>query len=176
MSLQAIKYQNGHLAILDQLQLPYVEKYFTVHTSEDGWHAIKEMRVRGAPAIAIVAALALASELTALVASKQLPSKAEDTQRFIAGKLNYLLSSRPTAVNLGDAARKLEAVVSDSVGKPDATSFSVASSYIRSAEGMLAKDVEDNQMIGKYGADWIVANALTAPHSKATVLTHCNTG
>lgn len=176
MSLQAIKYESGNLAILDQLQLPYVEKYLTIQTSEDGWHAIKEMRVRGAPAIAIVAALALASELHILITRKQLPSEAEDTRALITGKLGYLVSSRPTAVNLGDAARKLEAVVANSVGKPESTSLGVASSYIESAEGMLAKDVEDNKMIGKYGADWIMANAISTPESKATVLTHCNTG
>ncbi|PLB47004.1 putative translation initiation factor [Aspergillus steynii IBT 23096] len=176
MSLQAIKYHDGNLAILDQLQLPYVEKYLTIHTSEDGWHAIKEMRVRGAPAIAIVAALALASELSALMTSSQLPSETEGTRELISGRLHYLVSSRPTAVNLSDAARKLEAVVADSVEKPDSTSYSVASSYIKSAEEMLAKDLEDNRMIGKYGADWIMENAITTLESKATVLTHCNTG
>jgi methylthioribose-1-phosphate isomerase len=63
MVLEAIKYQRGSLKILDQLKLPHVEVYDNVESSKDAWHAIQEMRVRGAPAIAIVAALALAVEL-----------------------------------------------------------------------------------------------------------------
>ncbi|KAA8652285.1 hypothetical protein EYZ11_009613 [Aspergillus tanneri] len=176
MSLQAIKYTNGSLAILDQLQLPYVERYFTIQTCEEGWHAIKEMRVRGAPAIAIVAALSLASELNNLITNNKLPSQAPDTRALITEKLRYLVESRPTAVNLSDAARKLEAVVTEHAQEVGSTGHSVASSYIRAAEHMLAKDVDDNMKIGQHGSDWIAANAIAIPGSKATVLTHCNTG
>lgn len=176
MTLQAIKYSGGKLAIIDQLQLPHVEKYVTIHTSEEGWHAIKEMRVRGAPAIAIVAALALASELTTLIARNQLSSNAIETQTFITEKLHYLVSSRPTAVNLSDAAGKLETIVAESVKMPESTGHAVATAFIQAAEAMLAKDVEDNRMIGEYGAKWISENALSKNFTKATVLTHCNTG
>ncbi|KAI6974383.1 hypothetical protein KC329_g11928, partial [Hortaea werneckii] len=63
MVLQAVKYKPGSLEILNQLKLPHQEEYDAVRSAEDGWHAIKEMRTRGAPAIAIVAALSLAVEL-----------------------------------------------------------------------------------------------------------------
>ena len=67
MSLQAIKYANNQLQIIDQLQLPFVTEYIPIRSAQDGWHAIKEMRVRGAPAIAIVAILSLAVELSCLL-------------------------------------------------------------------------------------------------------------
>ncbi|GKZ51989.1 S-methyl-5-thioribose-1-phosphate isomerase, partial [Aspergillus brasiliensis] len=132
------------------------------------------MRVRGAPAIAIVAALALASELHGLMACDEISSEAEDVQAFIMEKLDYLVSSRPTAVNLADAARKLRAVANDHTQRPDSTGRSVATALIKAAEEMLVKDIEDNKNIGKHGAEWIMANAGGKP--TATVLTHCNTG
>jgi methylthioribose-1-phosphate isomerase len=79
-SLQAIRYQRGKLEVLDQLRLPHEFVYDDVTTCEEAFDCIKAMRVRGmlsmipfqglkrlihtgAPAIAIVAALALAVEL-----------------------------------------------------------------------------------------------------------------
>lgn len=64
-TLEAIKYSRGHLAVLDQLRLPHEHHYDDVATCEEAFDCIKAMRVRGAPAIAIVAALALAVELGA---------------------------------------------------------------------------------------------------------------
>ncbi|KAE8348136.1 Methylthioribose-1-phosphate isomerase [Aspergillus coremiiformis] len=175
MTLQAIQYSEGNLAIIDQLQLPHVEKYIPIQTSEEGWHAIKEMRVRGAPAIAIVAALALASELSTLMDCNKLSPSADDTRTFIIEKLHFLVSSRPTAVNLSDAAGKLQTIVEESVKFPQSTGRSVAFAFIKAAEAMLEKDVEDNKKIGKYGAMWISENTLSN-NSRARVLTHCNTG
>lgn len=174
--LQAIRYSHGKLAIIDQLQLPYVEKFITIRTSEDAWHAIKEMRVRGAPAIAIVAALALASELNTLIIHDKLSSRAEEVKLFIREKLDYLVSSRPTAVNLSDAARKLESTISGHADTPGATGRTVAEAYIRAAEEMMTKDLDDNMKIGQNGAEWIIKHALARHKSTATVLTHCNTG
>ena len=45
MSLEAIKYSNGHLEILDQLLLPHESKYIAVNNTEDGWNVIKNMQV-----------------------------------------------------------------------------------------------------------------------------------
>ena len=176
MTLQAIKYVDGDLTIIDQLQLPYVEKYIPIRTAEEGWHAIREMRVRGAPAIAIVATLALASELQKIIASKRLSDVAEEVRVFIVEKLRYLVTSRPTAVNLSDAARKLEAVVNEHADKAGSTGHGIAAAFIQAAENMMVKDVEDNKKIGQNGAEWIVSNALSSRDSKVAILTHCNTG
>ncbi|KAL3456831.1 Methylthioribose-1-phosphate isomerase [Aspergillus heterothallicus] len=176
MVLEAIRYVDGKLSIIDQLQLPFVERYFEIRTSEEAWQAIKNMQVRGAPAIAIVAALSLASELQGLVSAQKLPLAAEEAGTFIIERLDYLVSSRPTAVNLSDAARKLQAIVSETSKNDGSTAADVANSFIQAAEAMLAKDVEDNTRIGDNGARWILANALSPQNSAATVLTHCNTG
>lgn len=174
--LQAIKYRRGHLEILDQLQLPFVERYVPIRSAEDGWHAIKDMKVRGAPAIAIMAMLALSSELHALDAEGRIPEAPEESRQYIAKQLDYLVTSRPTAVNLSDAARKLEALVATQAKQPGATGQSVATAFIQAAEDMLGKDLDDNQRIGHNGAEWIMAHATKPETQGVAVLTHCNTG
>lgn len=176
MTLQAIRYVDGDLTIIDQLKLPFVEEYIPIRTAEEGWHAIKEMRVRGAPAIAIVAALALASELHQLTTNKKLSAVAEEVRVFIVEKLHYLVTSRPTAVNLSDAAYKLEALVTERANTAGSAGHDIATVFIRAAENMMVKDVEDNKRIGQNGAQWILANALKSGASKTSILTHCNTG
>lgn len=174
--LQAIKYNQGTLEILDQLQLPFVSKYIPIQNSEDGWEAIKTMKVRGAPAIAIVAMLALSAELFALDKAGKIPNSSAETKEYISKKLAYLLTSRPTAVNLSDAARKLEALVTEQANKAESSGKDVVDVFIRASEEMLVKDLQDNQQIGHNGAEWIVANAAKSDSSNVTVLTHCNTG
>lgn len=176
MVLEAIKYQRGSLKILDQLKLPHVEVYDNVESSKDAWHAIQEMRVRGAPAIAIVAALALAVELHIIRADGKLSDSAEEVRVFIIEKLNYLVSSRPTAVNLADAVKKLGRTV-ETESKQNTTGNHVAEVYMKAAEKMLVDDVQDNEDIGTYGAEWILKNTETGKRGgKVSVLTHCNTG
>ena len=170
--LQAIKYARGQLEILDQLKLPHAEEYDHIYSSTDAWHAIKEMRTRGAPAIAIVAALALAVELE----NMKLSSIAEEVKVFIDEKLKYLITSRPTAVNLADAARKLSKVVDAAATKADASGSDVKNAYIEAAEQMLVADVQDNEAIGRHGAEWILKNTEAGQKGQVSVLTHCNTG
>ncbi|KAG5872471.1 hypothetical protein JTB14_010609 [Gonioctena quinquepunctata] len=102
MSLRAIKYENNSLEILNQLLLPAQSKYILVKGVEDGWKVINKMQVRGAPAIAIVGCLSLAVEIR----NEKYESKKQMRQE-IEGKLNYLVSSRPTAVNMKIAAEDL---------------------------------------------------------------------
>lgn len=172
MVLQAIKYSRGQLEILDQLKLPHAEEYDHIYSSTDAWHAIKEMRTRGAPAIAIVAALALAVELS----NMKLSSVAEEVQVFITEKLDYLVTSRPTAVNLADAAGKLKNITVSAAAKEGATGESVREAYVQAAEQMLIDDVSDNENIGKHGAEWIMKNSPASKNGPVSMLTHCNTG
>jgi methylthioribose-1-phosphate isomerase len=174
MVLQAIQYTRGLLKTLDQLLLPHIERYDVVSNSNGAWHAIKEMRVRGAPAIAIVAALGLAVEISALETDKKLSGVAEEVKTFIFEKLDYLLTSRPTAVNLADAAGKLKKVVDTAAAKEGTSGQKVATAYIIAAEQMLVDDVQDNENIGRQGAEWIIKHHKNA--EKVSVLTHCNTG
>ncbi|KAH3915996.1 methylthioribose-1-phosphate isomerase [Parastagonospora nodorum] len=172
MVLQAIKYTRGQLEILDQLKLPHAEEYDHIYSSTDAWHAIKEMRTRGAPAIAIVAALSLAVELT----NMKLSSIAEEVQVFITEKLEYLVTSRPTAVNLADAAGKLKKITDEAAAREGTSGESVREAYVQAAEQMLIDDVSDNKNIGKHGAEWIVKNSEAGKKGPVSMMTHCNTG
>lgn len=176
--LQAIRYEKGQLEILDQLQLPFVERYIPIRSAEDGWYAIKDMKVRGAPAIAIVAMLALASELHSLVVKGEISQAPQEASEYIVKQLAYLVTSRPTAVNLSDAAGKLKALVTNHASQSGAAGQEVAAAFIQAAENMQVADLEDNQRIGHNGAEWIVAAAKKSGSdaTRVAVLTHCNTG
>lgn len=88
--MQNIKYKNGRLYLLDQTLLPNEEKYIEPKTKEDYYYAIKKLQVRGAPAIGIFAAYAMA-----LIDGDKKELK------------ECLDSSRPTAVNLSWATTRM---------------------------------------------------------------------
>ncbi|KAI8910825.1 hypothetical protein EDD86DRAFT_189526 [Gorgonomyces haynaldii] len=171
-TLEAIKYTRGNLEILDQLLLPYVSQYEAVKNAQEGHHVIKTMKVRGAPAIAIVAALSLAVELHSETKhSAHSPFKTgNDALSFIEQRLEFLKTSRPTAVNLFEASGRLLKLSQELAKTGDASK--VVGGYIEAAEAMLVQDIEDNKAIGKWGSEYIVQNS----QGPIRVLTHCNTG
>ena len=179
MVLQAIKYSRGKLEILDQLRLPHQEVFVNIQTVQDAWDAIHSMQVRGAPAIAIVAALSIAVCLSRSNEKGARPERLGPNMTgagLIIHNLRFLLTSRPTAVNLGDAVKKLEKVV-DTARVKCATDFDISEAYIQAAEQMLVDDVQDNENIGRFGADWILRHSnLVPPAGRISVITHCNTG
>lgn len=174
MSLEAIRYddKNHTLTILDQLRLPHESEYVTINNSDDGWKAIKDMVVRGAPAIAIVAILSLAVELVhgGKVSRDQSVS---DVASHISQRLDYLNTSRPTAVNLSDAVGSFKTLV----GTQSESAGQLIDAYLAAAHKMLVDDVQDNKNIGKYGLEWIKKNVPQAAEGKKiSALTICNTG
>ena len=179
MVLQAIKYSRGKLEILDQLRLPHEEVFVNIQTVQDAWDAIHSMQVRGAPAIAIVAALSIAVCLSRSNEKGARPERLGPNMTgagLIIHNLRFLLTSRPTAVNLGDAVKKLEKVV-DTAQVKCATDFDINEVYIQAAEQMLVDDVQDNENIGRFGADWVLRHSnLVPPAGRISVITHCNTG
>lgn len=184
MALEAIKYRDGKLDILDQLLLPAKSQYISIEGVEDGWKAINLMQVRGAPAIAIVGCLSLAVEL--------LRDKFTDKKilrQEIEGKLNYLISARPTAVNMKAAAENLISLVNNLDADSSINIDTMKSRFISAIEKMLDDDINDNKSIGHYGALSILnqSNINAAPaggdstnnndcKNKVKILTHCNTG
>ncbi|KAK1728214.1 hypothetical protein CaCOL14_010287 [Colletotrichum acutatum] len=168
--LQAVKYTRGRLEVLDQLRLPHEFHYDEVSTSEEAFDCIKSMRVRGAPAIAIVAALAHAVELHNGSCTASSP---QDTVTHIDSRLDYLKESRPTAVDLTNAINQLKARIRSA---PQDDSKTVIAAYIEEAEKILQKDLQTNLSIGDHGAQWLREVADASPDSKISVLTHCNTG
>jgi methylthioribose-1-phosphate isomerase len=183
-TLEAIKYSGGgSFRILDQLALPHETKYIKVSPScsylivkiegcEDGFNAIKSMTVRGAPAIAIVAALSVAVDL---YNQRRTRFHTPDAMvAWIIDNLNWLEESRPTAVNLSDACRKLATVVRTELNEPGCIIDDIENAYTNAAKKMLIDDVNDNRAIGDHGAKWLITQNPSLPKFK--VLTHCNTG
>ena len=125
--------------------------------------------MRGAPAIAIVAALALAVEL-----HKRDFSSVEELQTFVEQSLAHLRTSRPTAVNLFEAAERLETLLHRHAKHSGADAAGIKAALLAEIEAMMAADVSDNRAIGMYGAAAILTG-LPA-EAKVRVLTHCNTG
>uniref|UniRef100_A0A803M8P3 Methylthioribose-1-phosphate isomerase n=1 Tax=Chenopodium quinoa TaxID=63459 RepID=A0A803M8P3_CHEQI len=166
-ALQSICYKRGSLQLLDQRKLPLETVYLDIKNASDGWFAIKEMVVRGAPAIAIAAALSLAVEAVNL----------EKFQGMLMMLLHFLLRNwniyRPTAVNLSDAATKLKEIIVKAASTCSEANV-VFQAYIEAAEIMLEDDVASNKAIGSYGASCFESQLKDA--KKISILTHCNTG
>ncbi|RFU36079.1 hypothetical protein B7463_g235, partial [Scytalidium lignicola] len=202
--LQAIKYVRGKLEVLDQLRLPHEFVYDNVTSCEEAFDCIKSMRVRGAPAIAIVAALALAVELAD---QKDGANSKEDVVTYVNSRLDFLIGSRPTAVDLSNAIKLLKRTVqsaslASTTSDANFASAEIRNAYIEAAEKILEDDLTTNLAIGRYGAEYLrrqqapVVNPIeaadelrfftTSPpgtqgapdrtYRKLSVLTHCNTG
>jgi len=198
-TLLSLKYSraDSSLEVLDQLEVPHRTVYIPVPDCEAAWSVIRKMQVRGAPLIAIVAALGLAVE-----AARRLPGggdeaktmsacSVQDTCTFLLERMQYLRTSRPTAVNLFKCTDELSAMITKVAAEQGATSVAVLRAYIAAAEAMLDADVAANRAIGRFGAEAILTSvrqkrraAGTAAGTAAedevddlvTVMTICNTG
>ncbi|CAJ0755628.1 11548_t:CDS:2, partial [Entrophospora sp. SA101] len=186
-SLSAIVYTRSPptLKILNQLLLPHRTLYENVKSVKQGYEQIKQMKVRGAPAIAIVAALSLAIDLQLCYICvnnnrggdnnnkeelKSIYEKAIKTLEspqsllnYIKESLDYLKTSRPTAVNLFNTANILLDLSENLVAKAKGNNnndnvLSIIEGVVDEAESMLKRDVEDNKNIGRFGAEFILNN------------------
>lgn len=178
MVLEAIRYQRGSLQLLEQRRLPQDTEWVQVCTAKDGWQAIRDMTVRGAPAIGISAALSLAVELSGGGSGTQF-SSAKEAVDFIGDRLDLLATSRPTAVNLFEAVNRLKRVADEASNEDGAEGETVAEAVITAAELMLEEDVAANRRMGRFGAEALLKAAQDrgrASNGKLRVLTHCNTG
>ena len=181
-TLEAIKYKRGELKLLNQIILPQQFVYDDITTCEECFDAIKSMRVRGAPAIAVAAALSLAVE-----ASRKLEagafSSASDAAAWVDERMAMLEKSRPTAVNLHNARVDFNALYGTQQAWPSAGSYLEA--VIALAERMLQKDADDNLAISNNGADYIEQTVIPRlpaaageekKKKKICMLSHCNAG
>ena len=153
---QAIRWLDSHLQLLDQRLLPREVSYIACHDADSVAEAIRSMVVRGAPAIGITAAYAVA--LSARAHYARAPG---DWRGGVTADLAMLRETRPTAVNLMWALDVMGAACADIVADPYAALLAVA---IRLHE----EDLAANRAMGDFGA------ALIAPGSG--VMTHCNAG
>lgn len=155
-----ITWSRGRLRLIDQTQLPNKLVYEWCDTVEQVWDAIKQLKVRGAPAIGVAAGYGV------LVALRKFTPKDSDE---LVGKVDeaaaYLASSRPTAVNLTWALERMQAVAHD---MKDQTPNRIMAALKKEAVEIHDEDRKLCEQLGKHGAKLI--------RSGSTVLTHCNAG
>lgn len=142
----------GHLELLDQRLLPAEEHWIPVRTPDATSSAIRDMVVRGAPAIGLTAAYGI------VLGAQELGSEASAPAMEHA--LNKLAASRPTAVNLHWAIERMREVL-------DGQHDNVIEALFDEATRIRDDDIAANRRMGELGAPLLPAGA---------VLTHCNTG
>lgn len=148
------------LAIIDQTKLPSKMEMIYLTKQEDIWDAIYLLKVRGAPAIGVAAAIGI------YLAAKDI--KADSYEDFLAQfrkAKDYLDSSRPTAVNLSWALKRQEKVVLDHAGEPIED---IVKALHDEAVKIREEDIAVCRAIGEYG--------LTLIKDGDGLLTHCNAG
>ncbi|CAM9154564.1 unnamed protein product, partial [Chrysoparadoxa australica] len=169
--LEALKYSNGKLTVLDQLKLPLATEWIQVKGTNDAWDVIKKMQVRGAPLIAMIAMLSLAIQARSAEQAGTLPRSSTEAKAWVQEQLDYLCTSRPTAVNLFNAAEEMMLTV-QGLGD-DRNGADVVQAVSKAAEAMLQQDIDANRRMGKFGVEAIKKDC---GDKKVHVLTHCNTG
>ncbi|WP_368292744.1 S-methyl-5-thioribose-1-phosphate isomerase [Dehalobacter sp. TBBPA1] len=158
--MKALQWQGDHLLILDQTKLPFVEQYREIHSYKEMAEAIKNMEVRGAPAIGAAAAYGFA------LGAAEYRGSGEDFKDYMDEVRAVLEGTRPTAVNLFWALRKMEDKFREFLNMNDIGNIRAA--LINEANEIAEDDRRMNKRIGEYG------NTLIP--EKANILTHCNTG
>lgn len=173
-ALEAIKFDKDaiKLEILDQLCIPYQTKYVRINGIEDAYQAIKKMQVRGAPAIAIVGAFAVLVE--ALEAIKQ--KRGLYLTEFLK-LIEYLITSRPTAVNLSKACNEIMEMISNRFDTKQQISLDVFNDIKNYAISLYEDDLKNNYSIGENGVNYI-KKTLRDENFKGpfSIITICNTG
>lgn len=101
--LSPVWFENDKLIILDQTRLPGAEIYLEIETKEEIWEAIRQLQVRGAPAIGVAAAYGLYVSIRSLKCDGF-----DDFLRQFTEIREYIASARPTAVNLSWALNRME--------------------------------------------------------------------
>jgi methylthioribose-1-phosphate isomerase len=159
--LSPLAWRGDHLALLDQTRLPREEVWLRCAAPEAVADAIRRLAVRGAPAIGVAAAYALALGMAGVGAA------APAAQRARFESVSALLAAtRPTAVNLGWALARGRRVLERSLAA--GAGEEVPRALLAWARALHAADVATNRRIGEHGAALFVGGDR--------VLTHCNTG
>ncbi len=154
------------IRLLDQTLLPGEERYLRLETVEAVAEAISSLRVRGAPAIGITAALGLAMGSRHRIERRVGKGEPEGLEWGFQEDLELLLSTRPTAVNLPWALDRLARVFAETTSEGDE---SQVEALTREANAIAREDQEMCRLIGEHGVELI-------PEEGAGVLTHCNAG
>lgn len=158
MSLfKPLSWKRDHLELLDQRALPHQIRYVDCKSVSDVAEAIRNMTVRGAPAIGVASAFGM----YLAAKSDSYPRLLKELEEGAA----LLISTRPTAVNLRWGVERMLRKVRSCDGKD---CKAVKDLLLKEAEDIHKEDIEMNFRIGRFGADLLPQDA--------TILTHCNAG
>jgi methylthioribose-1-phosphate isomerase len=158
--IQTLEWTSHGVVFIDQTKLPTEEVYVTCTTHQQVADAIRNMIVRGAPAIGVAAAMGIALGVK--------NSKAEnvaDLKKEFIEICKALSLTRPTAVNLFWAIGRMQEKFERLRTLPIAE---IKQALIEESQRMHAEDIAANQAMGRHGA--------TLMPSSGGVLTHCNAG
>ncbi len=158
--VKTIYWENGKSMVLDQVRLPHEVEYIACEDHACICRCIKDMHIRGAPAIGIATAMGIALGARNLQAS----NGAELVQR-LEQVYSDLLATRPTAVNIRWAVERIRGFLA---GKEGMSPDDIRQALTDEAQRILDEDIEVNRSIGRWGEKFIKEGAR--------VLTHCNAG
>jgi methylthioribose-1-phosphate isomerase len=159
--IKTIEWQDTYSKMVDQTILPKKFEYVQITGGQQMYDAIKTMIVRGAPAIGVAGAHGVV--LYAQELEKENLSRDEFVKELLK-RADYLITSRPTAVNLRWAVEKQKDLIKNSTSDIKGIVEELKQNGIR----LENEDIEINKKIGDYGAEVVPKGA--------TILTHCNAG
>lgn len=157
-SFETLRWRDGKLELIDQRLLPGEVCYVACDSAQAVANAIRNMTVRGAPAIGCAAAYGIGLEAKRV-------SKGEQFDASLQLAFRTLAESRPTAVNLFWSLERMRRKWDENRGAPSAR---IADALLQEAHSIRDEDVRLNRRMGEHGA------ALLADGMR--VLTHCNAG
>ncbi|HET7442286.1 MAG TPA: S-methyl-5-thioribose-1-phosphate isomerase [Terriglobales bacterium] len=158
--IQTVEWTDAGVRFIDQTRLPTEEVYVTCTTYQEVADAIRNMVVRGAPAIGVAAAMGIAIGVKNSSANSVSELKPEFERICEAmGK------TRPTAVNLFWAIQRMREKLGELSNPPISQ---IKQTLVEEAKRMHAEDIAANHAMGSYGATLMPAHG--------GVLTHCNAG
>lgn len=160
--IKTLEWTDEGVMMIDQRLLPTEETYPVFRNYEEVAFAIKDMVVRGAPAIGVAAAMGVA-----LGARDIQTNDPEQFEQAFDQICQVIGSTRPTAVNLFWAIERMRNLYG-SLKEQNASLDKIRQRLIDEARLMHDEDVEANRSMGRFGAELIP--------DEATVLTHCNAG
>ena len=163
---KTIEWTPEGVRMIDQTRLPGEEVYVTCRTYEEVADAIRNMVIRGAPAIGVAAAMGVALGLQHSAARTEAELR-EDFERVATA----ISKTRPTAVNLFWAVKRMRAVFEEALAGGGAENEKLRraqASLVEEAQRVLTEDIAINEAMGRHGAELL--------KSSMTVLTHCNAG
>ncbi len=160
--METMRWEKNKLILLDQTRLPQKIEYINCADYQTVAEAIKNLSVRGAPAIGVAAAYGLIIGVLALdcKTKKELVAEAEK----IAGEL---LMTRPTAVNLKWGLERILRKLQENY-PGNITIAELKNILLQEAHQIMQEDVETNKAIGRHGQKLVP--------DKAGILNHCNAG